>query len=66
MNRDLDGCYFRVKRKDRYQNVCFSDLTEEEQLDVMHGQSADWLKSLCLHLAHSLRELGDEFDIVCA
>ena len=31
MNRNLDGCYFRIERNGKYENVCFSDLTEEEQ-----------------------------------
>lgn len=30
MNRELDGYYFRVKREDKWENICFSDLTDEE------------------------------------
>lgn len=25
MNRELNGCYFRVERGGRYQNICFSE-----------------------------------------
>ena len=31
MNRELDGCYFRIVRDGVGQSVCFSDLTKEER-----------------------------------
>ena len=34
MNHNLDGVYFRVKRDDRWQNICFTDLTDEELNDI--------------------------------
>ena len=35
VQRKLDGCYFRVRRNDKLVSVCFSDLTAEEQDEVM-------------------------------
>lgn len=64
-NRNLDGAFFRVKREGRWQNICFSDLTEEEMDAVLNGQSTIWLKSLCKHLGQVLRYIGNEFDIRC-
>lgn len=64
MDRNLDGCYFRVQRDGKWQNVCFSDLTEEEREKVCEGRSAEWLKSLCYHLADRLKIVGDFCDIV--
>lgn len=29
--RELCGIYFRVKRDGKYENICFTDMTEEEQ-----------------------------------
>lgn len=63
MNRNLDGCYFRVKRADKYENVCFSDLSQEERTDVLAERDSEWLKSLCMHLAEKLKFLKDTFDI---
>lgn len=63
-NRNLDGCYFRVKRGDRYENICFSDLTEQEREEVCKDRPAEWLKSLAYHLADSLHNVGDQFDIM--
>lgn len=51
MNRNLDGCYFRVERDGKWQSICFSDLTAAERDKVTEGKTAEWLKSLCYHLA---------------
>lgn len=64
INRELDGCYFRIQRNDKWQNICFSDLTEAERDSVMKDRDERWLKSLCGHLADCLREIGDELDII--
>ena len=65
MNRNLDGCYFRVKRGDKYEPICFSDLTAEEREKMCQNRSAVWYKSLAYHLADCLKTIGDHFDIVC-
>lgn len=65
MNRDLDGIYFRVKRGQRWESVCFSDLTDEEMDVVLEGHTADWLKSTCKILGRTIRRIGDELDICC-
>lgn len=64
MNRNLDGCYFRVKRDKKWCSVCFSDLTPDEMDDVLSGRSNEWLKSLCCYLGGVLRGIGEQFDIV--
>lgn len=64
MNRQLDRCFFRVERDGKWQNICFSDLTEEERNKMTEGRNAEWLKSLCFHLADCLKEVGNTFDIV--
>lgn len=64
INRELDGCYFRIQRNGKWQNICFSDLTEAERDSVMKDRDERWLKSLCGHLADCLREIGDELDII--
>ena len=63
MNRELDGVYFRVKRNDKYDNICFSDLIEEEMKEVLQGRDTEWLKSLCVILGKKIKEIGDCFDI---
>lgn len=65
IKRNLDGVYFRVERNGKWENVCFSDLTEEEMDKVMSNKDADWLKGLCKRLGNVIKEIGDQFDIVC-
>ena len=64
MKRNLDGVYFRIKTVDGYDNICFSDLTDKQMDEMMEGRSEEWLKSMCKHLAHVIKEIGDEFDII--
>lgn len=65
MNRDLDGIYFRVKRDRKWDNVCFSDLTDEEMDVVLEGRDTEWLKSVCKILGRTIKRIGDKFDICC-
>lgn len=64
MNRDLDGVYFRVKRDGIYESVCFSDLTEEEMDNVMKDKHEEWLRNMCKILGQTIRNIGDQLDIV--
>lgn len=64
MNRNLDGVYFRIQRDEKWQNICFSDLTEEEMKNVMESKDEEWLKSLCIILGQTIHEIGEELDIV--
>ena len=59
MDRYLDGVYFRIKRNGKYENVCFSDLTEEEMNEVMNNKDEKWLKSLAVILGKKIKEIGD-------
>lgn len=63
-NRNLDGVAFRVNRNNVWENICFSDLSEEEMVKVMKGKDVNWLKSLCIILGKRIKEIGDTFDIV--
>ena len=69
IKRNLDGCYFRIERNGKFENICFSDLTAEEREFVANlrgvKMAGDWWKSLAYHLADRLRLIGDEMDIVC-
>ena len=60
MRRELDGMYFRFDNE----SICFSDLTEKQQDEVMENRDIEWFKRMCKHLAKVLKQIGDEFDIV--
>lgn len=63
MDRNLDGLYFRIQRNGKWCNVCFSDMTPEEIEEVTKDRPVEWWKSVAIHLAECLKEVGDQFDI---
>ena len=65
MNRDLDGIYFRVKRNNRWESVCFSDLTDEEMDKVLEGRSDQWLKKSSKIQGKNIRSIRDSLHDCC-
>lgn len=63
IKRNLDGCYFRVRRGDKYEDLCFTDLTRDEQEELLKDKSPEFIVGLTLHLAKIIRQIGDEFDL---
>ena len=59
----IDGVYFRVQRNNKWENICFSDLTEAEQDEMMKDRSEIWLKSLCKILGNTIHNVAEQFDI---
>lgn len=59
MNRELDGCYFRIIRDGVGQSVCFTDLTKEERTALLADKDEQFLRNLCCYLADRIQELGD-------
>lgn len=64
MNRNLDGIYFRVERDGKFENICFSDMTEEEAENVLKNADLLFLKNMCKLLGKTIKRIGDELDIV--
>lgn len=69
--RELCGVYFRVERDGKWQNVCFSDMTDEEMEELKRRyaeratpeqQAAYWF-SMAMILAKTLHEVGEVFHI---
>lgn len=63
--RNLDNIYFRVKRGNSCENLCFTDLTEDERLEVLKEKSPEFILQLSLLLAKRLREVGDQLGLKC-
>ena len=62
MNRELDGCYFRIVRDGVGQSVCFTDLTKEERTELLADKDEQCLRNLCFYLADRIQELGDVIE----
>lgn len=61
---ELDGIYFRVQRNGKWENVCYTDLTEAEAKEKTKDKDVEWFKELARLLAMRLREIGDEFNLI--
>ena len=64
MNREMCGVFFRVERNGKWENICFSDMTDEE-MDTTLARNAEpaFANNLCKILAKALRAVGDQFDL---
>jgi hypothetical protein len=65
MNRNLDGMYFRIERNGKFENVCFSDMTEAEQREVLKDKPIRFVTEVALEMAKRLHEIGEEIDLEC-
>ena len=64
MDRNLDGIYLRIKRGEKYEAVCLSDMTEEELETNLREDKGAWLKGAVIHLTLTLHEIGEMCDLV--
>lgn len=64
VRRNLDGLYFRIERDGKWQDICFTDLTQQERDRVMANRSERWLASVVNYLADVINGIGEEFDLV--
>lgn len=63
MNRELDGVYFRIKREGKWDNICFSDLNDNEMKDVLKNKDDVWKISLLTILADVCKRLTVEAGV---
>ena len=65
MKRNLSGMFFRSKDLEtgRWINLCFEDLSREEQEKILKEGSPVFNQGIALRLAEVLHQIGDQFDI---
>ena len=63
IKRELDSMYYRVKRGEKWESLCVSDLTEEERREWFETMTKPELIRMSLLLAGTLRAIGDELNI---
>ena len=57
---ELDTIFVRVQRDGKFNNICFTDLTENEQRAFLGDLNERALERMCLILAKTLRTIGEE------
>jgi hypothetical protein len=60
MNRYLDGIYVRIGKE----NLCLSDMLEEDRLVWLSGLRKDELVRTANILAKTIKQIGDSLDII--
>ena len=61
--RNLDGLYIRVMRKGEVEEVCFTDMLEDEQHFVLWTLDTLGLRELCKVLSRAIRHLGTVYNL---
>lgn len=61
--RCLDYLVVKVQRQGEVQDVCFTDLCQDEQIRGLDNMNESELRGLCLKLAEHLRFIGDLFEM---
>lgn len=66
MERELTGIYFRAKRDGKYKSIDFTDLTVEEQLDILNDENKDmgFYSRMFNLLQEDLNYLIDKYDLL--
>lgn len=59
----IDGIYFRVCRDGKWYNISFCEMTDEEIDNVIGERSANWWKSVAMHLRDVLNDVCEQFGI---
>lgn len=73
IQRNLDGIYFRVKRDDEYESICYSDMTAEERDEIAEKleenrtpeEQAAWWRNMANILAERLYDMGEQLGVMC-
>ena len=61
--RNLDDIFYRVVRNGKALSLCFTDLTEQEQTEILAGYDRDASQRMCRILAKTLRAIGDQLGL---
>lgn len=67
--RNLCGIYYRVKRNDKWDNICISDMTDDEINNIFSSidkneSSQDYYKNLSKSLINVIKNIGDNLDLI--
>ena len=64
--RNLSGVYVfhKFDNEEKRQPTCFEDCPVEKQQEWLNTLDPEAVKNLALHLASTLKGLGDHFDII--
>ena len=62
VQRDLDGVYYREKRDGKWTNVCFTDMTDEEQDAVLNKYDVRQLTRMAYIMADVIKNIDEQMQ----
>lgn len=66
VQRDLDGVYYRQKRGKKFCNVCFTDLTKEEQEEILKKYDTKQLCRMAYLMADTICKIDEQITNITA
>ena len=64
--RKLSGVFYRVERNNKFENIDFTDMIEEEMDAVLERYDREVLIRMCKILGKCIHDIGNYFDIECS
>ena len=61
--RNLSGIFFREKVGEKWENICFEELSEEKQDEILAIKEPKFIKNLAKLLAKTITEIGEQFNL---
>lgn len=67
--RNLCGIYYRIRRNDKWENVCISDMTNDEINSIFstidkNESNQDYYKNLSKALIETIKNIGNNLDLI--
>lgn len=64
IKRNLSGIFFMEKDESgKIQSICFEDLTEAQQDEILNSKSPEVVKGLAKQLANTLNDIGNDLEL---
>ena len=60
VQRNLDGVYYRQKRDNKWTNVCFTDMTHEEQDEILKKYDVRQLIRMAYIMADVVKNIDEQ------
>ena len=61
--RNISGIYFRAKKDNKWQPVCFEDLELSQQRDILTTKNREFVDNLVIKLADTINEISNQFNL---
>ena len=61
--RNLSGVYFREQIDGKWTNVCFEELSEKKQKEILANQNPEFIGRLLMHMVSTINSLGEQLNL---